>query len=322
MMIFYIFLFIVSFFLTYFIKNFALKRSLVAVVNERSSHTVPTPHGGGIAIAFVWFGGLIYLFAYDKIDAQLFYALMVGSAISIVSFLDDLYDLSARMRLAVQSAVAVAGLSILGGLQAIDLGLLLVKQPIVTNFFAFLMIVWFINLYNFLDGIDGYAGSQALFLALAGGWIFGGAHFGVLGAAVLGFLVWNWDRAKIFMGDVGSTLLGYTVAVFTIYYSNQTSAHLWIWIILFGLFWFDATVTLVRRKIHGEELSQAHKKHAYQRLTQAGYRHYQVVLASIMVNIVLFFMAYWIENVYMALGIAVVWLYSCMKYVDLKKAFV
>ena len=98
------------------------------------------------------------------------------------------------------------------------------------------MIVWFINLYNFLDGINGYAGSEAVFLSLAGFLLFGGGHFLVLALAVLGFLFWNYNKAKIFMGDVGSTLLGYNIAIFTLYYSNKESSNLWIWMILFSLF--------------------------------------------------------------------------------------
>jgi len=88
------------------------------------------------------------------------------------------------------------------------------------------MIIWFINLYNFLDGINGYAGSEAVFLAVAGFILFGGNHFLVLAMAVLGFLYWNWNKAKIFMGDVGSTLLGYNIAIFTIYYTNQEPTKL------------------------------------------------------------------------------------------------
>ncbi len=181
------------------------------------------------------------------------------------------------------------------------------------------MIVWFINLYNFLDGIDGYAGSEAIFLGIVGFLLFGGSHFLVLVAAVLGFLVWNWHRAKIFMGDVGSTLLGYNVAIFTIYYANQEPTNLWIWIILFGLFWFDATFTLYRRYKNKEKLSQAHRKHAYQRLTQSGWAHDRVVLFSILVNVVLFGLVYFISNVFIAFIVSVVLLYGVVRFVDGKQ---
>ena len=318
----YFVLLLLSFTLTYLIKNYAIKKSLVAEVNERSSHSVPTPHGGGIAIAVTWFVGLGWFYFTDAIDEQLFYALSAGATIAIVSFLDDLYELSPKVRLITQALVAGLGLYFLGGLREIDFGLFSITNQLVTNGFAFLLIVWFINLYNFLDGINGYAGSEALFLSLAGFTLFGGGHFLVLAVAVLGFLYWNFGNAKIFMGDVGSTMLGYTVAVFTLYYANIESINLWVWIILFGVFWFDATVTLVRRKLNGEKLSQAHKKHAYQRLTQAGWSHSKVTLYTLGLNIIIFLLVFLVPNIAISFGLSLILLYGAMKFVDSKKQFI
>lgn len=315
----YIVLLLLSFILTYIIKNYYIKNTLVDEINERSSHSVPTPHGGGIAIAITWFAGLIYLYLTDVIDTQLFYALMLGIIISVVSFFDDIYELSVKVRLLAQSLVSFGGLYFLGGLGSLDFGLFSIDNQLVTNLFAFLLIVWFINLYNFLDGINGYAGSEALFLALAGFVLFGGAHFLVLAVAVLGFLYWNFGNAKIFMGDVGSTLLGYSVAIFTLYYANQEPTNLWIWIVLFGLFWFDATLTLIRRKLNGEQLSKAHKKHAYQRLNQSGWSHFKVTNYSIVINIILFGIVYFVSNIFVAFCLAVVSLFLVVKFVDKKK---
>ncbi|RYA23182.1 glycosyl transferase [Malaciobacter halophilus] len=317
----YIILLLLSFSFTYFIKEYAMKKSLVATVNERSSHTVPTPHGGGIALALTWFLGLIYIYMIGEIQSSLFYALLFGVVISVVSFLDDIYELSAKLRLIAQSLVAIGGLYFLGGFESLTFGVFDIQNSLFTNIFAFFMIIWFINLYNFLDGINGYAGSEALFLSLAAFVLFGGSHFLVLGAAVLGFLFWNFNKAKIFMGDVGSTLLGYNIAIFTIYYANQESANFWIWIILFALFWFDATLTLIRRKRNGERLSQAHKKHAYQRLNQSGWSHFKVTNYSIGINIVLFAILYFIANVFVAFFVAMVLMAFVMKFVDKKKSF-
>ncbi len=307
--------------LTYAVKEIAIKKSLVDIPNDRSSHTIPTPHGGGIAIAATWFLGISYLYHIDDIDSSLYFALMAGMIISIVSYFDDLHELSAKLRIAVQGSVAILGLYLLGGFHSIDLGLFSLDNQLITNTFAFFMIIWFINLYNFLDGIDGYAGTEAIFLGAAGFFLFGGDHFLVLIAAVSGFLVWNWHKAKIFMGDVGSTLLGYNVAIFTVYYANQESSNLWLWIILFGLFWFDATLTLFRRYKNGEKLSLAHKKHAYQRLTQSAWSHSKVVIFSILLNITLFCLVYFISNVFVAFFIALIVLYGIIKLVDKKKAF-
>jgi len=317
----YVLLFLLSFILTYFIKNYALKKSLVDIPNDRSSHDVATPHGGGIAIAITWFFGLSYLYFYNNISNQLYMALMGGFLIAVVSFVDDVIDLTPKIRLLTQSFVAIIGLYFLGGFKEFDLFFFTIHNQIITNIFAFFMIVWFINLYNFLDGIDGYAGSETLFLSIAAFFLFGDTLFLVLGASVLGFLFWNWHKAKIFMGDVGSTLLGYNIAIFTIYYSNQESSNFWIWIILFSLFWFDATLTLFRRYKNREKLSQAHKKHAYQRLNQSGWSHSDVVIASIKLNIVLFLIVYFSTSLLIAFLISLVVLYTSVLYIDKQKGF-
>ena len=317
----YVLLFLLSFVLTYFVKNYAIKKSLVAEVNDRSSHTTPTPHGGGVAIALTWFSGISYLYYTEAINESFCFALMVGVIISVVSYIDDLVELSPKIRLLTQASVAILSLYFLNGFKEIDFIYFSIENQILTNIFAFFMIVWFINLYNFLDGIDGYAGSEAIFLGLASFLLFGDDVSLVLVASTLGFLLWNWHKAKIFMGDVGSTLLGFNVAIFTIYYANQESSNFWIWIILFGLFWFDATLTLFRRFQNKEKLSQAHKKHAYQRLAQSGWTHRKVVTASIFLNIFLFCSIYSLSNILIVFIFSVLVLYIFTLEVDKRKEF-
>lgn len=317
-------LFLMSLSLTYFIRIVALKKSLLAIPNERSSHVVPTPHGGGIAIAICWFLGLIYLFKCHAINASLFYALMVGCVLAVTSFLDDLYDISPKTRLFIQALISSLGLYLLGGLLKIDFGFFVIENQWITNVLAFLGLIWFINLYNFLDGIDGYAGSEAIFLAVAGGLLFGGDYFLVLISSVLGFLVWNWHKAKIFMGDVGSTLLGYSIGIFAIYHQNN-GVSIFVWLILFGIFWFDATLTLYRRYQNKEKLSHAHRKHAYQRLVQSGWSHSKVVIYALGVNLVLAILGYssllnnasLVGSFIVMLGI----LYGVTKMIDRRKKF-
>ena len=152
-----------------------------------------------------------------------------------------------------------------------------------------------------------------------------GGHFLVLIVAVLGFLYWNFNIAKIFMGDVGSTLLGYNVAIFTIYYSNQDSINLWIWMIIFGVFWFDATLTLLRRLKNKENLGEAHKKHAYQRLIQDKWSHYKVTNYSIVINIVLFMIIAICLiteiNIFFGFFASLILLYGIVHFIDNKRAF-
>lgn len=317
----YIILFLISFALTYFIKEYAIKKSLVATVNERSSHTVPTPHGGGIAVAVTWFVGLIYLYLNEQIDPTLFFALIIGAVIAVVGLVDDIVELKPKTRMIVFTLVGATGLYIIGGLDTLTFGLFDISIPLITSAFAMLLILWYINLTNFIDGIDGYLAMKFLFLSVAGLLLFGGAHFAVLGASVLGFLYWNWHKAKIFMGDVGSTLLGYTIAIITLYYANIEASNLWIWITLYGVFWFDATLTLVRRKLNGEKLSQAHRKHAYQRLTQAGWSHSKVTLYALGLNLILFLLVYFIPNIAVSFTLSLVLLYGTIKFVDKKKKF-
>jgi Fuc2NAc and GlcNAc transferase len=317
----YIILLLLSFGLTYFIKEYAIKKSLVATVNERSSHSVPTPHGGGIAVAITWFIGLVYLYMNNQIDPTLFFALIMGVVIAVVGLVDDIIELKAIPRMVVFTLVGASGLYIIGGLETITFGLFDISNIVVTSIFAMLLILWYVNLTNFIDGIDSYLSVKFIFLSVAGLLLFGGAHFAVLGVSVLGFLYWNWHKAKIFMGDVGSTLLGYTIAIITIYYANIESSNLWIWITLYGVFWFDATVTLIRRLLNGEKPSVPHKKHAYQRLTQAGWSHSRVTLAALGLNLVIFALVYFIPNIAVSFTMSVVLLYSAMRFVDTKKKF-
>ena len=316
----YLLLFLCSFLFTYLIKNYAIRKSLVDIPNARSSHTIPTPHGGGIAIVLTWFIGLSYLYYINSIDNSLYYALMSGLLLAMVSFLDDIYDLNPKIRLATQLLVALLGLYFLGGLNKIDFVVIIIENKLMINILAVFAIIWFINLYNFLDGIDGYAGSEAVFLAFAGFVFFENEFYLVLAVSVLGFLIWNWHIAKIFMGDVGSTLLGYNIAIFAIYHQNDDHSIL-IWMILFGLFWFDATLTLIRRFKKHEALSIAHKKHAYQRLTQSGYSHGLVVVLGMIVNLLLFAIVYFISNILIAFLSSIFLLFTVMKIVDKNKKF-
>jgi len=317
----YLVLFSFSFILTYAIKIFAIKKLLVAKVTQRSSHSVATPHGGGVAIALTWFAGISFLFYEGDISSDLYGAFMVGVGVALIGYVDDLFEISPTLRLLVQAFMAVCGLYFLGGLHEIDLFFLSITNQLITNTVAFFIILWFINIYNFLDGIDGYAGSEAVFLGLSGFLIFKESYFLVLVVAVLGFLLWNWHKAKIFMGDVGSTWLGYNVAIFTLYSANHEAAGLWIWITLFATFWVDATVTLFRRYKKGENIFRAHKKHAYQRLTQSGWGHEKVVLFSLGVNGVLLALVYFLSNIFVAFFLAIVILYGVNRFVDSKKKF-
>lgn len=312
--------FLISFLGVYLYYKFALKKAILDLPNERSSHNIPTPRGGGIVIAIMWFLTISILFIINKIDNRIYFALLCGVPISATGLVDDLVTISPKSRLIVQIISASLAVIALGGLKTIDLGCCNFNSIIFISSLAIIGIVWFTNLFNFLDGIDGYISAEILFICTAVFLLFNLSLPLFLAAATLGFLVWNWQPAKIFMGDVGSTLLGFTIAVFAIYYQNNGDSSIIIWLMITSLFWFDATFTLFRRWSNGETLSKAHKKHAYQRIVQSGFSHQKTVIFSTIINLFILGLA-WLAILIptyslLFLIINIVFLYITTKLVD------
>jgi len=271
--------------------------------NERSSHAVPTPRGGGIAligaIAIVWIG----LCAVGILQSVSLVVIAAMIGLAAISWIDDLRGLSPGLRLLAQFVAVAAGIWVLPP-GAIFQGWL---SPSLDAIAAALLWVWFANLFNFMDGIDGIAGSEAtaiglglVLVALVGVADAGrplARYVGVAGdlevampaaaitAASVGFLVWNWTPARIFMGDVGSVPLGYVLG-FQLY-TLALRGHWQAALILPAYFLADATLTLLRRMLRGERVWQAHREHFYQRAVQRGLGHDAVVLRVIAADIVL-----------------------------------
>ena len=252
------------------------RHALLDRPNERSSHVVPTPRGGGIAviaaIAVGWIGGCAAGLVQPASLAIV--AAMIGLA--GVSWLDDLHDLSPAVRLFTQFVAVGVGIWALPG-GAVFQGWL---PPALDAAVAALLWVWFVNLFNFMDGIDGIAGSEAAAIALglvllAGGGADIALPSATIAAAALGFLVWNWAPARIFLGDVGSVPLGYVLG-FLLYELALRGA--WQAALILPLYFLaDATITLLRRLARGERVWKAHREHFYQRATQRGLGHDAVV---------------------------------------------
>lgn len=310
--------------LTWIIKRIAIKKSIIDTPNERSSHSVPTPRGGGLAIVITWFIGLLYLNHFEIINNSLFLALLSGIILVIIGFIDDIYNISPLVRFCAQVLAAGLALYFLGGVLKLDLGFIQINSGWLLTPIAFIGIIWFINLYNFLDGIDGYAAMEAIFVSLGLFLIYNESLLLVLIAATLGFIIWNWQPAKIFMGDVGSTLLGFNVIIITLYYQNTTSVSLFSLLLLSSLFWVDATLTLLRRYKNKEKLTEAHKKHAYQRIVQSGFSHQKTVIYGIMINLILFILFYFsLYSHYVTLFFVsgIIILYIIVKKIDKLKSF-
>jgi len=273
-----------SFILTWFVRLWAQKFQILDIPNKRSSHNIPTPRGGGVAIVICWYIGITLLFLHDNIADNLYYAFLSGLILAVVSFIDDILSLKPAIRLVGQLISASLALFFLAG---IDLNWISDWKSVSEIFLIPLLIIsiiWFINLYNFLDGIDGYASIEAICIAATIFIFTGNTLCLILLGSVAGFLFWNWPRAKIFMGDVGSTQIGFILIVLGIYLNNENQFNIIQWIILTSPFWFDATYTMLRRLRNKEKLTQAHKKHAYQRMIQHGYTHLQTDLALIALN--------------------------------------
>jgi len=282
-----------SMLLTLAVRRFTLSRGLLDVPNERSSHLVPTPRGGGVAIALTAFAGFALLTALHAADFGLFAALAGGLGVAAIGLLDDRRALPAAGRLAAHLAAALWALAWLGGLPPLRIGDQLVTLGALGTILGALGIVWVLNLFNFMDGIDGLAASEATFIAWSGAVLAGPVSVGngaaaaaaVFGASCLGFLRWNWPPARIFMGDVGSGFAGYVIAVLALGTARHDPIGLWTWLVLGGAFFVDATVTLLRRLLRGERAYEAHRSHAYQWLARRWGSHGTVTLAVLTVNI-------------------------------------
>ena len=269
----------------------AERHKILDIPNERSSHTRPTARGGGLAIVAVTLAGWL-LCIWLKLGWSWLPALVYiagASLVAGVSWLDDLHSLPNRLRLSIHSLVAILTLAGLGYWNRMSipffdqahLGWLGV--PI-----TFLWIVGMINAYNFMDGIDGIAGGQAVVAGLSWlllGWISDSAALVGLGcllaASSLGFLLHNWPPARIFMGDVGSAFLGYTFAVLPVVAAQYDSRLALAGVLSIWPFVFDTIFTFLRRLRNREHVFTAHRSHLYQRLVIAGYSHRFVTLAYV-----------------------------------------
>ena len=267
--------------------RYAVRNKMTVVPNERSLHDLPTPKGGGIAIVLTWYIGISILFISGIIERSLYFALMSGVLLAVVSLIDDIRGLKPIIRLIIQFITAILAFIFLEGLRPLVMPSININYNYVVYPIAIIGMVWFINLFNFMDGVDGFASLEAIILC-AVFFVFTWSLSSVLLiACITGFLYWNWPRASIFMGDVGSTQLGFILVVFGIYYHNTYEFSILNWIMLTSPFWFDATLTLFRRWRNREKLSEAHRKHVYQRMVQAGASHGKVNGFLLMINIVI-----------------------------------
>ena len=281
--------------LTYLFMRFGLRQGILDIPNERSSHSSPVPRGGGVAIIITFFI-LLYVFPiaidrsfYDLVWRSLLFG---GAIIAAVGFIDDVKHIRARWRFLAHLSAAFLSLSLLPSLPDIIIFGLSLDLGIFGYVFFGVSLVWFVNLFNFMDGIDGIAGIEAI-TVLSGGalilfvqdqvaWL---TLFSYLAVCVAGFLVWNWPPAKVFMGDACSGYLGFTLGLLAIVTSMEGAINLWAWLILCGVFIVDATTTLIRRMIRGGKWYEAHRSHAYQILSRRLGSHQKISVGVMIINV-------------------------------------
>jgi Fuc2NAc and GlcNAc transferase len=268
-----------------------VKRQIVDTPNQRSLHQGSVPRGGGLVIIAMLVLSLIILgLAFGRVTIFITFALLIF-AWSSLSWWDDRRDLSPRIRLLIQMLLTLVTLLAFGYVNSVQLSadhfINLLGMGFVLTFVG---VIWLANLYNFMDGMDGLAASQTIIASITLGVWFG--YLGdvviavssfVLAAASYGFLLWNWHPAKIFMGDVGSVGIGAFFATAIIYGNTRYQIPVLSCLLLFGVFVFDASTTIIRRTLCGEKIWLPHRSHYYQRLAELGFRHDQIVIGLIVV---------------------------------------
>jgi Fuc2NAc and GlcNAc transferase len=295
-----------SFAIVGLVRRAALTHGVLDYPNVRSSHHHPTPRGGGLGIAITTVAALWLLWLNNLVDWPLFSVIALGGGlVAVTGAIDDVKSLSVPVRLAVHLLVAGASIYQLQWVGTVQVGNHFVELGIFGYVLGLLGIVWTLNLFNFADGIDGFAASEAIFITCA--WLIlellGGDEPGssgtiiVFAGACAGFLLWNWPPAKIFMGDIGSGFLGFVIAVLALHAAQEDPAALFVWLTLGAAFFADATVTLIRRMLRGAAISQAHHSHAYQILARRWNSHRAVTLAVLGLNIVILLPMAWLATV-------------------------
>lgn len=268
------------------VRRYALAHAILDHPNARSAHHAPMPRGGGLGIVLTVLAGLPALGAAGVLSTAALWALLPsGAALAAIGWWDDRHATPAWLRAMVHAAAAGWLLAWLGLPAWPDLPAGLRWALWMTG------LVWAVNLFNFMDGLDGLAGAEAVFVALFSGTLLmamdqpGPALAAVLiAAASLGFLYWNRPPARIFMGDVGSGFLGLMLGALLLLPSHGLPAFFWSFLILSALFWVDATLTLLARALRGERWYAAHSQHAYQHLARRWGSHRRVLLAATALN--------------------------------------
>ena len=289
------------------VRRYAKCLRLVSIPNHRSSHVEPTPHGGGLGIVV---GGLLsgIWLAWQQGTAVPMVVTGLALLIATMGLIDDIRHLSVRLRFGVQVIACAIMIMILEVITwSSDVAVVNLSTEILLAGILLVAGVWWINLFNFMDGIDGIAGVEAVSMLLGGSllavisnpqaagspniiWML------AIAAGTIGFLSLNWPPARIFMGDVGSTFLAFMIFAFVLLTVRENGLSYPGWLILAAVFVSDATVTLLRRMLVGQRWFEAHRSHAYQRLARRFGSHGPVTLTTLAINLIWLLPLAWLSQ--------------------------
>ena len=284
---------LLSYFLTARMLAVLVARQMLDTPNERTLHKGSIPRGGGIVIVVLLIVALLVVAVQSGRYAAFGGMAILVSAWAGLSWRDDQHDLSPRLRLSFQLLFALASIAMFGYVTVIEYAPgQFYSLSLWGALLTFLGIIWMANLYNFMDGMDGLASSQTIVAAITLAfwfWQVGDVQLAlvclVLASASYGFILWNWQPAKVFLGDVGSISIGAFFATLIIYANTRYAIPVLSLVALFGVFVFDASVTLLRRALHGEKVWLPHRSHYYQRLATLGFAHARIVVVQIVLMV-------------------------------------
>ena len=281
----------------FFYPRLALRLRIHAVPNYRSLHPTTTPRGAGIVVACADLVAVAVGYWLGIIQNSYFLIFFVGGmVIALVGFADDRFDLPAILRLGVHLAGASWILFWFGGMPPLGLGTMVVDLGWIGSVLAALAMVWFFNLFNFMDGIDGIATSGTMYVTAAAASILliNDAYSlallsALLCAATAGFIYFNWPPARVFLGDSGTSFFSYTIAALILGSLWSDGMSLWTWLILLGYFVVDTTVTLLTRLVIVRKWYHAHRSHAYQNLARIWGDHLKMVRLVLLIELLWLF---------------------------------
>ncbi|MDR0781756.1 MAG: glycosyltransferase family 4 protein [Pseudomonadales bacterium] len=284
--------FLASLALTAAWHGYSLHQKRLDVPNARSSHRQPTPTSGGLGFCVVSLLGVLALWGTAALNARAALLLSLSAILALLGFADDSVNLGIRVRLLVQAAVVLLLLCLIAALPPLHVGVWQLAQPVVLSALLFFYGIWQINFYNFMDGIDGLAVSQGVFVSLSLAWFCADAGAPALSVAALGlactlagFAFYNLPPARLFMGDVGSNFLGYAFFALGLLAVRDAALDYWTYLILMSGFLVDSTVTLLARMSSGAVWYHGHRSHAYQLLARYWGSHAKVVVVYTGVNV-------------------------------------